>query len=203
MEPSLDPQAGDDARLVERVLDGDTQAFGELVRRYQRALHRHAVGMVLDHDVAADMVQDTFIRAFTHLSTCRDPTRFRGWIFQMLRNRCLDYLKEPRRRHIRLDDAGPLVDETEGVSDRFVRGELRAELRAALTALPPAQRECFLLHYVENMRYETMAELLGVSVSALKMRVLRARQALSAALGRHHVTESEQPRLWMSGAKRG
>ena len=96
-----------DAAVIERVLRGETQAFEELVRRYQQPLYRHAAAMVLDHDAAADMVQDAFIRAFTNLDTCRDRGRFRAWLFQTLRNRCLDYLKEAQRRTVALDE--PIV----------------------------------------------------------------------------------------------
>src|SRR5687768_17369764 len=99
-----------DAEVIERVLAGDRQQFGQLVERYQRALYRHAVGMVLDHDVAADMVQDSFIRAYTQLASCRDRSRFRAWIFQTLRHRCLDHLKEARRRNVPIEDADPLLD---------------------------------------------------------------------------------------------
>src|SRR5262249_28127630 len=84
----------DDAAVIGRVLAGDVQEFAVLVARYQSGLYRYAVSMVLDHDAAADMVQDTFVRAYTHLAACRDPSRFHAWIFQTLRHRCLDYLKD-------------------------------------------------------------------------------------------------------------
>src|SRR5262245_57146884 len=174
--------APDDASVIERVLAGDIQQFAELVHRYQAALYRHAVAMVLDHDAAADMVQDAFVRAYTNLSDCRDHLRFRAWLFQTLRNRCLDYLKEARRRNIRLDDAGPILDTAEGPSEIAARTRLRGQIKAALAELPQAQREAFVMHYVEGMPYEKMAELLGVTVSALKMRVRRAREALCEAL---------------------
>ena len=76
----------DDAAAIRRVLAGDKQQFAVLVSRYQSSLYRHAVSMVLDHDVAADMVQDTFVRAYSRLATCREHNRFRAWIFQMLQS---------------------------------------------------------------------------------------------------------------------
>jgi len=68
----------DDAAVIARVLGGDKQQFAVLVARYQAGLYRHAVSMVLDHDVATDMVQETLVRAYTRLSTCRDHDRFRA-----------------------------------------------------------------------------------------------------------------------------
>jgi len=187
--------AADDAVVIERVLKGDTQQFAQLVKRYQGALYRHAVGMVLDHDVAADMVQDSFIRAYTQLAACRDRARFKSWIFQTLRNRCLDYLKEARRRNVPIEHADSVVDPAEDPAAAVERVRLRADLEQALAQLQPAQREAFVMHYVEGVPYETMAELLDASVSALKMRVLRAREALAAALPSRNVTDSPPARL--------
>ena len=185
----------DDAALIARVLDGDTQQFALLVSRYQAGMYRHAVAMVLDHDVAEDMVQETFVRAYTQLSTCRERERFRGWLFQMLRNRCLDHLKDVRRRGVPLDRAGAVFDPGEGPAARVERGRLREQLARALERLPDTQREAFLMHYVEEVPYEAMSELLNASVSALKMRVARAREALSAALKDGEVTNKRPVRL--------
>jgi RNA polymerase sigma-70 factor (ECF subfamily) len=185
----------DEARVIERVLAGDINRFAELVNRHQAALYRHAVGMVLDHDVAADMVQDAFVRAYTNLRHCRDREHFRAWLFQTLRNRCLDYLKEARRRNIRLDDAGPILDSAESPADIVERKRLRSRITGALAELPEAQREAFVMHYVDEVPYETMAELLDAKVSALKMRVMRARETLSEALRQGEVTESPAVRL--------
>jgi RNA polymerase sigma-70 factor (ECF subfamily) len=197
MQPNPDRADGslDDAAVIARVLRGDKQAFAVLVVRYQTGLYRHAVSMVLDHDVAADMVQETLVRAYTHLSTCRDHDRFRSWVFQMLRNRCLDYLKDVRRRNVSLDLALDVPDPSEQPVHQMERLRLRGEISKALAQLPDAQREAFLMHHVEELSYETMADLLGASVSALKMRVLRARDHLGAALRNKDVTVPSSVRL--------
>src|SRR5688572_12511798 len=165
----------DDVDVIARVLDGEKQQFEHLVRRYQQPLYRHAVSMVLDHDAAADMVQDAFVRAYLNLRQCRDHSRFRAWLFQTLRNRCLDYLKDASRRSVRLDDvAEPLIDDADGPGAIAARNETRLRIRSALAQLSPALREAFIMHYVDGIPYETMADLLDASVSALKMRTLRA-----------------------------
>ena len=181
--------APSDADVVARVLDGDKQQFEHLVRRYQHALYRHAVSIVLDHDAAADMVQDAFVRAYLNLRECRDTSRFRAWLFRTLRNRCFDHLKAASRRNVPLDDVEPMpLDEADGPAALAERSEVRTAIRRALAKLPPVLREAFVMHYVDGMSYEAMAELLGASVSAIKMRALRAREALSSALGQAHVT---------------
>jgi RNA polymerase sigma-70 factor (ECF subfamily) len=184
-----DPDASDDAAVIARVLKGDKQAFEHVVSRYQQLLYRHAVAMVLDHDAAADMVQDAFVRAYVNLRECRDHSRFRAWLFRTLRNRCLDYLKEAGRRNVRLDDVvEPRIDEANVPAALVERNELRAGITRALAQLPPTLREAFVMHYVDDIPYETMAELLDASVSALKMRTLRAREALKSALRQADVT---------------
>jgi len=188
-------QSSDDADVIARVLGGETEQFAELVRRYQAGLYRYAVSMVRDHDVAADMVQDAFVRAYTKLSACRDRANFRIWLFRTLRNRCFDHLRNPRRTSVPLEDAGPIVDAAEGPGDRVERSRLRLDIWQALERLPEAQREAFLMHYVDGVPYEAMADLLEASVSALKMRVLRAREALAADLRNRQVTQEPPVRL--------
>jgi RNA polymerase sigma-70 factor, ECF subfamily len=183
------PEAPDDVQVIARVLNGEKQQFEHLVRRYQRTLYRHAVAIVLDHDVAADMVQDAFVRAYVNLRQCRDHARFRAWLFQTLRNRCLDHLKDVSRRNLRLEDAAePVLDDADGPGDVAARNELRTRIRRALARLPAALRETFVMHYVDGVPYEEMAEVMNVSVSALKMRALRAREALGAVLDEADVT---------------
>jgi len=185
MDQPIDRRLADgpsDEEVIARVLDGEKQQFEHLVGRYQKALYRHAVAIVLDHDAAADMVQDAFVRAYLGLRECRDRTRFKAWLFRTLRNRCLDYLKEASRRNVRLDDVEVPLDEADGPAAAAERNEMRAGIIRALAQLPPALREAFVMHYVDGVPYETMAELLDASVSALKMRAMRAREALSTAL---------------------
>ncbi len=175
-----------DAELIRRILAGEQEQYAVLVRRYQETLYRHALGMVSDSDVAADLVQDTFIKAYTSLAQCQDPARFGAWIFRIVRNRCHDYLKNRRRKNVSIEDdmaAAPAKDDPERGYEQL---ELQGVIDRALAALPEAQREAFLLKHVEGLSYEEMAGLLGASISALKMRVLRAREALQQRLQAAH-----------------
>jgi RNA polymerase sigma factor (sigma-70 family) len=89
---------------------------------------------------------------------------------------------------VRLDDVADPLDEADGPAEAAERNEMRSGIVRALGQLPPALREAFVMHYVDGVPYETMAELLDASVSALKMRALRAREALSSALRDVNVT---------------
>jgi RNA polymerase sigma-70 factor (ECF subfamily) len=150
--------------------------------------------MVVDYEEAADLVQDSLVRAYGSLDQCRDPERLRAWLFQIVRNRCLDYLKDVRRRNVRLD-GDAILDSREGPDAAVERAAVRSEIRRALAGLPDAQREAFVMHYVQGLSYEVMSDLLEASVSALKMRTLRARDALAAALEAGHVTPAPVIRL--------
>jgi RNA polymerase sigma-70 factor (ECF subfamily) len=174
-------EAASDAELVQRVLGGHAPTYEVLVRRYQESLFRHAVGMVGDSDAAADLVQDSLVKAYTRLGTC-DPDRFAAWLFRILRNRCKDWLKSRRRRDVPLVDDAHAAPASDDPLRTLESTELGQVVSAALARLPEAQREAFLLKHVEGRSYEEMADMLDTGVSALKMRVMRAREALQEML---------------------
>jgi RNA polymerase sigma-70 factor (ECF subfamily) len=171
-----------DAELVQRILNGEGERYAVLVERYQAALFRHAVGMVGDPDAAADLVQDSLVKAYTRLHTCNDPSRFAAWVFRILRNRCRDWLKNRRQHTVELQDDTLTTAGQEDAAQAVERAQLGRVVEAALARLPEAQREAFLLKHVEGLSYEEMAERLETGVSALKMRVMRAREALQVLL---------------------
>ena len=168
-----------DSALVSRVLGGRRDDYGELVRRHQDLLYRHARGMGLDHDTAVDIVQDAFVKAFTRLGECRDPSQFRAWICRIARNLCLDYLKNVRRNTIPLSAVPEAAEIPTGDQADLV---LSGTLQRALLSLPVALREAFLLKHDAEYTYEEVAELTNASVSAVKMRVHRARESLRGFL---------------------
>ncbi len=178
MQPSSGGTSPTDGEVVSRVLNGDRDAFRLLVRRHQDMLFAHALRMTGQGDVAADVVQASLIKAYTRLDRCRNPEKFGGWAFRIVANQCKDYLKNVRRRNVDLDSVEPVAAEEDDPSDDLERSELRRRLDAALATLPADQREAFVMKHEEGRSYEEMAELLAVSVGALKMRVHRAREAL-------------------------
>jgi len=168
-----------DSALVARVLGGRRDDYGELVRRHQDLLYRHARGMGLDHDTAVDIVQDAFVKAYAHLGECRDPAQFRAWVCRVARNLCLDYLKNIRRNTIPLSAVPEAAEIPAGDQADLV---LSGTLQRALLSLPVALREAFLLKHDAEYTYEEVAELTNASVSAVKMRVHRARESLRGFL---------------------
>jgi len=171
-----------DAELVARTLAGSDAAFAELVDRYNDLLSRHARRMMGRSDDAEDVVQTAWIKAYRRLGQCRDPERFGAWVFRIAANGCKDALKAERQEVVPMDAVGELPSPVDGPDAGAEREEQRRRIAAALGRLPAEQREAFLLKHAEGWSYEDMAERLGVGVSALKMRVHRAREELQRLL---------------------
>jgi RNA polymerase sigma-70 factor (ECF subfamily) len=166
-----------DAALVTVVLAGRQEAFSELVRRHQDSLYRYACSMGVPADVAQDLVQDAFVRGYQRLRQCRDPGRFRAWLLGILRNLVLDYGRDLRQQTVSLEQV-PEV----GLATSTPQLELRYALGSALGQLPPLLREAFLLRHHQGYGYEEVAAMTGSRVSAVKMRVHRAREQLQQLL---------------------
>jgi RNA polymerase sigma-70 factor (ECF subfamily) len=169
------------AEIVARVLDGDVEAFRELVAPSRDRLVRYATHMLGDADEAEDVVQDAFVRAYRALARCADPTRFDAWIFRIVVNRCRSAgaRRSRRARTVVADPAAVMRAEApapDAGDDWF------DEVEAALQQLDPVQREAFLLRHVEGMSYDEMRAVTGAGESALKMRVKRACDRLRVLL---------------------
>jgi RNA polymerase sigma-70 factor (ECF subfamily) len=172
-----------DAEVVSRVLAGDVEAFGVLVDRYQDEFAGYAKYMTGSADEAADIIQESLVRAYRALRRCRDPDNFKGWLFRIVSNQCKTHLARRQRRG---EEGGEGERREPAAADDphgdLEMADLRRRLHDALQALPLDQREALVLKYVEGLSLEEMAERLSASVSALKMRLLRGRASLRAKL---------------------
>jgi RNA polymerase sigma-70 factor (ECF subfamily) len=173
-----------DVEVVARVLGGDGEAFGILIRRYEPGLLRFAARMLGNADAAADAVAESLVRAYRHLGQCRDPGHLRSWLYRITGNRCRSHLARRHMSDVSLSDvpAPALADEADSWLT-LERSEQVALVERALATLPPEKREAFVLKHVEGLSYEEMAQVTGARIPTLKMRVHRAREALVAALG--------------------
>jgi RNA polymerase sigma-70 factor, ECF subfamily len=172
-----------DGEIVRAVLAGQRERFALLVERYRDRYARYAARMLGSVDAAEDAVQDAFVRAYDQLAQCKDPNKFVGWFFLILRNRCF---AERRRSKavVPLEAANGVAaaDRTDGGAER---AERRRALQLALLELTPDQREVFVLKHVEGLSYDQIAERLNTSVPSLKMRMHRAYDRLREQLREH------------------
>jgi len=170
-----------DADLVRRVRAGDTDAYAEIVARYRDRLGRYAVHMLGDREDAEEALQDTFVRAYRSLARCDDPARFGPWVYGILVNRCRTAgARSARRRRVFVRNDAALNGAA--LPDAALRADFADLVGWALARLGPECREAFLLKHVEDLEYDEMAKLTGAGISALKMRVKRAREQLRAIL---------------------
>jgi RNA polymerase sigma-70 factor (ECF subfamily) len=170
-----------DAALVARVLGGELESFSVLVQRYSEPCGRFAQRMLGNRQDAEDALQETFLRAYRALGRYREQDTFRAWLYRILVNQCRSLARQRTRYRRRVVTDGvalarALAPSTEDASDA------RDALQRALDRLEPLLREAFLLKYGEGLDYAAMSEVTGSGVSALKMRVKRACDALRPEL---------------------
>ena len=166
--------------LAARATRGDVDAYELLVRHYHASCVRYAARMLRDEADAEDAVQDTFMRAFLAISRYDARQPFRAWLFRILVNRCRTLgLQRTRRTRRFAHDPIALVN---AAAPDVAPDDRDSTIRRAIDELEPLLREAFLLKYVEGMDYQEMSSALGAGVSALKMRVKRACDALRPRL---------------------
>lgn len=170
-----------DAELVALARSGDAEAFGELVRRYQRPAYSVALAITGNHHDAEDVAQDSFIVALERLDECRNPDRFAGWLLSAVRNRARNVV---RREKVRT--AGPISHDarTDGPSPARAAeiAALRTKLEEALETLTEVQREIVLLHDLEGWKHDEIAERLSIPAGTVRSHLHFARKALRTRL---------------------
>lgn len=167
----------DEPTLVQRVADGDTEAFGVLVQRYERVVFSVAYRMLRDRAAAQDAAQTAFIRAFEKIGTFDREHRFFSWIYRIVVNECLNQRRRPVSESLRL------VPPVTGDPGERLDGERRrVALREAIDALPPDQRDVIVLRHLGESSYDEIAEALGIPVATVKSRLYMARQRLADRL---------------------
>jgi RNA polymerase sigma-70 factor (ECF subfamily) len=186
--------AFDEAALVARAKAGDTAAFSELVSHYDRRVFRMAKQITQNDDDADDVLQETFLKAYTHLDNFQGNSKFYTWLVRIAVNEALMKLRKRRSdRTVPLDepiDTGEdeMIREIavwdENPEQSYSREELGDILEQAIQSLKPAYRTVFILRDIEEMSIEETAEALNLSISAVKSRLLRARLQLREKLTR-------------------
>jgi len=172
-----------DRRAVARALGGQREAFAELVRRHESGLRSLCSRLLHDGRLGEELAQETFARAFSRLGSFRGLGSFRHWLFRIAANGCRDFMRSGERAETSSAVSGEeLFTIRDPERDAVARQSLEA-LSNAVRGLPPACRLAFVLFYLEDLTYEEMSQATGVGVSALKVRVHRARELLRRRLG--------------------
>jgi RNA polymerase sigma-70 factor, ECF subfamily len=186
----------DDSLLIRRAQQGNAAAFEELVRNYDRAVLRLAVHLTGSHEDGQDIYQEAFLRAYINLARFRFECSFYTWMYRIVTNLCLDYLrKRSTRNHnltVTISPEGEearvidrLPDHRPGASpERSLAGrELRHRISCALARLSPRERMVFELKHYHGMKLRTVADLLHTTEGTVKNTLFRATHKLRAQLG--------------------
>lgn len=183
-----------EAALVARAKAGDPGAFEELVNRYERKIFRLAMNITQNREDAEDVMQEAFLKSYIHLDGFQGDSRYYTWLVRIAVNEGLMKLRKRRPGHVSIDeqfeteddlvireleDWGPTPEE------RFAQTQLKEILDKVISELEEEYRLVFALRDVEQLSTEETAETLGLSVPAVKSRLLRARLKLRQKLNRY------------------
>jgi RNA polymerase sigma-70 factor (ECF subfamily) len=170
--------------MVAQAQAGDEGAFAKLYSQYNRRVYRLALNVTHNPQDAEDAVQSAFLKAFTHLGQFRRESRFSTWLTRIAVNEALALCRRDARNRVSLDESAEIrgepstpreiEDGKDDAEERYSKLELQALLSRVAGKLEPALRLVFILRYVQDLSTEATARQLGLSVSAVKSRLLRA-----------------------------
>ncbi len=186
-----------DIQLVRAAQDGDKRAFAQLIEKYENRVYNLARKMMRDPQDAEDVLQETFISVYKHLSDFQGDASFSTWLYRIATNASLMKLRGRKPPSLSLDEPAEtddasalprdLVDWGITPEEALLSGEVRAQMDAAVTQLPETLRAVFVLRDVEGLSVQETADVLGISVPNVKTRLHRARLALRDQLSAYFV----------------
>ena len=196
MPPPTMTQTGtfDESALVQRAKRGESEAYSELVRKYENKIFRLAKNITQNDEDAEDVLQDAFVKAYEHLDEFQEQSKFYTWLVRIAVNEALMRLRKRKTdRTVPLDEPVDTGEETvvreiavweDNPEEKYGTTELRRILDEAIQSLKPAFRTVFQLRDIEELSTEETAQALGLSIPAVKSRLLRARLQLREKLTR-------------------
>lgn len=183
-------QAESDEDIILRVRQGEIAAFQFIVSRYERKLSLYLTHLIGNRDEAEDLLQDVFVKAYQHLKNFDDTRIFSPWVYRIAHNEAVNWIRKRSRRPIIVswDDIVEATGEQQSVEsretleERWIRRELRDDVREALSRLPEEHREVLTLRYYLDKSYREIAEIIGTPMNTVASRVNRAKKNLLEAL---------------------
>ncbi|MCL2247647.1 MAG: sigma-70 family RNA polymerase sigma factor [Oscillospiraceae bacterium] len=181
----------DERIIIEQVLNGNKNAFEELVVANQKNVYNLALKMTKNAEDALDISQEAFIKAYRNLQNFRGDSKFSVWLYRLTYNICIDFLRKKSKENVISldyeDDSGTIApieipDVKDLPEDSLVRKEVRRTIAQSIAELPQKHSEVLIMREVNSMSYEEIAETLLISVGTVKSRIARARVSLAEIL---------------------
>ncbi len=179
--------AAQEHELIRKFLEGEQWAFDRLMNLHQKKVYRIALGILGDHDEAADVVQEVFIRAFRSLKDFKFQSRFSTWLHRIAVNYSISRIRRRKLHdHLSLSEVSHRLTSSLGRPGReLALKNLGAEIESAVASLPPKQRAIFVMHYQEELPHKEIARIMGRSEGAIKSSYCQAVKKLRKRLIRY------------------
>ena len=182
----MEDRTAEDRKLIREVLDGNPDAFGDLVTRYQRLVASVAWRYGTARQEIEDVVSEVFIKAYGNLHQYRPEHPFSTWLYRLAANLVVDRGRRARKERGRVEMPEQITDTSPSAPENLEGNERAQLVRAALTELPDHYREVLFLVYIEGLKVAETARTLGIPSGTVKTRLMRGREALRKVLGRRH-----------------
>ena len=185
-------EISNESLIIERVREGDEEAFGKLISAYQRRIFNFIRGMVRNNEDAEDLTQEVFVKVFFNIRSLKNATSFKGWLFRIAYNLTLDYIRKKRPQ---------VVDTEEHIRESYIdannpkqelnRDHLRAHVKRCLDLMPEQQRNILVLCDLEGLSYQEISESLNIPFGTVQSRIFYARKKLKEFLEKTGISESD------------
>lgn len=181
----------DDEQLIAEALKGSQKAYTQLVDQHKKAIFHIINKIVRNEEAANDLVQETFMKAFSSLATYRSEYRFSTWLYKIAANASIDYLRKRRINALSLDRPMETRDGTVEIEvpdysfhpeHDLIRKQQRVSIEEAIDSLPKKYRDVIVYRHKDDKSYEEIADLLDIPVGTVKARIFRARELLKKKL---------------------
>lgn len=183
-----------DKVLIERFISGDVSAFNTLVWRWEKPIYNFILRYLCDLELAKDVMQRTFIRAYKGLSKLKEKKRFSTWLFQIALNQCRDELKKRKRQFVSIDEvhnedsteskkvSHTVIDPDDGPAEITQKIEIASVLKKALQCIPEEQRVVIIMKEYHGLKFIEISEILSVPLNTIKSRMYYGLNSLRKVL---------------------
>lgn len=177
----------EDKELVQRTLQGEKKAFEMIIQKYQTPLSSYIARMVKEYELALDITQEVFVKAYSSLRSYRQEFKFNTWLFKIASNSVIDYWRKKRIPSVSIDQPYEMGEESlphqiPSADPSVIRtvelSELRDRIETALDLLPDSMKELFIWRHINDLSYEEMAEIKGIPIGTIKNRVFQAKEII-------------------------
>lgn len=172
----------DDYELIKDCMQGNKNAFGELVGRYKNLVYSVILRMINDHEEANDLAQEVFIKVYRNLDKYHPEYKFSTWLIRITTNLVIDYRRKKKQDTVSIDDMvyEPVSEETP--EEHYIKQEQTTRVMDALNGLPDMYRVPIILFHQQGMSYQEISDIINEPLSKVKNRIFRARKMLKEQL---------------------